>query len=245
MFFIVFIHELGHTVAAVYFKWQVNHISILPFGGELSTNSFGHRSFKEEMLVILAGPIQHFILFFFLLLMQQLQLIEGYYFEFALNFNWMILITNLLPIWPLDGGKLLFLLLTKKQPFRRAHRLTIQTSLLLLILFMAAIIVLAPFHLNSWLFSGFLLLAIRHEWKQRQYFFLAFLLKKKPEQSPLQLIVHEEETVMNVLEKFYKNRQHYVVVLKDNQVSQLLEEKTLLHALFTLKKPNMIIKDIV
>ena len=69
---IIFVHEMGHAVCAQYFKWRIKSIGLLPFGGNLETEEYGNKSLKEDMLVVLAGPIQHiwliglsYILYFF------------------------------------------------------------------------------------------------------------------------------------------------------------------------------------
>ena len=59
---------------------------------------------------------------------------------FSYDYNLMILLFNLFPIWPLDGGKLVFLLLSLKNPFPDAHRLTLLISTLFLSLFAVLIL---------------------------------------------------------------------------------------------------------
>ena len=57
--FIVFIHELGHALAASFFSWRIKRISLLPFGGVAEMDEHGNRPLKEEAIVTLAGPLQH------------------------------------------------------------------------------------------------------------------------------------------------------------------------------------------
>src|SRR5699024_6090281 len=57
----------------------------------------------------------------------------------AFYFNWLLLLFNLLPIYPLDGGKLLFYILSLFLPYKKAHQYTYRFSLLsciLLVLFL-------------------------------------------------------------------------------------------------------------
>src|SRR5690625_4698610 len=58
IFIIVFIHEMGHAVAASYFQWNIKKIELLPFGGVLEVDD-ENPPFREELIVILAGPLQH------------------------------------------------------------------------------------------------------------------------------------------------------------------------------------------
>lgn len=56
---IVFIHEMGHAVCAQHFKWRIKSIQLLPFGGAVETEEYGNKSLKEDLAVVLAGPLQH------------------------------------------------------------------------------------------------------------------------------------------------------------------------------------------
>src|SRR5690625_342996 len=127
---IVFVHELGHYTMAKIFKWRIQSITLWVFGGVMDTEEHGSRSMFEELLVILAGPFQHLLIFFivhfFLANILPLPVIE-----LILFYNTMILFFNLLPIWPLDGGKLLFILLSYLLPFQRAYHYTIIFSMFL------------------------------------------------------------------------------------------------------------------
>src|SRR5690625_7477275 len=61
---IVLIHELGHYIAAAYFKWRIDYIRLWVFGGVMKTNESTHRSSNEDCIVKLAGPLQHLFIFF-------------------------------------------------------------------------------------------------------------------------------------------------------------------------------------
>src|SRR5690625_7196786 len=65
---IVLIHELGHYIAAAYFKWRIDYIMLWVFGGVMKTDESTHHSIKEECIVTLAGPMQHLFIFFVLYL---------------------------------------------------------------------------------------------------------------------------------------------------------------------------------
>jgi stage IV sporulation protein FB len=54
---IIVIHEIGHIVAAIYFKWNIDKIIILPFGGLTLFNEKINRPLNEELIILLFGPI--------------------------------------------------------------------------------------------------------------------------------------------------------------------------------------------
>ena len=122
---IIFVHEMGHAVCAQYFKWRIKSIGLLPFGGNLETEEYGNKSLKEDMLVVLAGPIQHIWL---------IGLSYGLYFFSVISYdtyqtffymNMILFLFNLLPIWPLDGGRLLFIGIARYHSFLEAQTYTL------------------------------------------------------------------------------------------------------------------------
>ncbi len=63
-----------------------------------------------------------------------------------------------------------------KKPFPEAHRLALIISFIALSLFSLLILVTAPLHINVWVVIAFLYFSLYHEWKQRRYLFMRFLL---------------------------------------------------------------------
>src|SRR4051812_43852104 len=169
---IVLIHELGHAFAASFYSWRIKKISLLPFGGVAEMDEHGNRPLKEETIVVLAGPLQHVWMVGLAYLLYSFQLLPEDLFHLFLNYNLMIFVFNLFPVWPLDGGKLVFLLLSLKDSFPRAHQLTLLISLFCLSLFSVLILLTAPMHLNVWVVIFFLFFSLYHEWKQRRHIFM-------------------------------------------------------------------------
>ena len=63
---LIFIHEIGHTIGALIYKWKIKKIIILPFGGITIFNELINKSLKEEFVILILGPIFQ-ILFYFIL----------------------------------------------------------------------------------------------------------------------------------------------------------------------------------
>jgi len=62
---IILVHELGHILTSIYFKWKIDRIMILPFGGITIFNEKINKPLKEELLIALSGPIIQLIVFSF------------------------------------------------------------------------------------------------------------------------------------------------------------------------------------
>lgn len=238
MFFIVLVHELGHAFMAQQFKWEIHQITILPFGGEMETDAFGCKSFAEEFWVIIAGPLQHVILFIIAFILHINHIMSDSIYIFFQKFNLMVLFSNLYPALPLDGGRLLFLFFAKKWSFAKAHHWIIRMSTIFAAIFILLVLFLRPMHLNSWMFSLFISFSIFREWKQRHFFQMRFLLSKNSKEEKMKkLVVTSEETLIDISRKFYKNRKHEIIVKKGNVILGTISEKKLLNSCFYEKKP--------
>ncbi|WP_261177622.1 M50 family metallopeptidase [Anaerobacillus sp. CMMVII] len=244
VFSIVFIHEMGHSVAAHFFQWRIRKIELLPFGGVAEVEEYGNRPLKEEFIVIISGPIQHIwlIALSYLLLPFEFWTINDH--QMFIMHNLMILLFNLLPIWPLDGGKLLFLYFSTKLPFQKSLDKTLKSSLFLLFLFTVVSIYLFPFHLNLWIVILFLLFSHYFEWKQRSYAYMRFLMERyykteKPFAATVPIVVSAHLTVQDVLKTFRRGVKHKIVIKNDSIAPRkILYEKTVLKAFFEQKKAN-------
>lgn len=240
LFLIIFIHEMGHAMMANSFSWRIKKISLLPFGGVAEMDEHGNRPLREEAWVILAGPLQHLWLFLVGAIGYSLNLVPEDIYQLFVQYNGMILLFNLLPIWPLDGGKLLFLLLSLKQPFPEAHMNTIFLSIGSLVIFILTNLFMNPFNLNVWMIVAFLLFSLYFEWRQHRFLFMRFLLEryygKNPDFRSLQPItVQKDELVVNVLKRFRRGCKHPIVIEGNGSEIGTLDENELLHVFFSDK----------
>lgn len=178
VFVIVFVHELGHAIAARYFQWTIYKIELLPFGGVAEVEDTSNKPFHEELIVILAGPIQHLWLMMFSYYCIQFSFWSAYDHQLFVWHNLMILLFNLLPILPLDGGRLLQILLMYYLPFAKGINVMRKvSSLLLLLLFFVASFYYSSLHL--WLILCYISIIHYLEWKRRHYNFMKFIIGKE------------------------------------------------------------------
>ncbi|MFJ8063131.1 site-2 protease family protein [Psychrobacillus sp. NPDC096426] len=93
------IHEVGHLIAAKLVGIKVRSCTILPYGGEIKMEQFSKVQKSGQLFVIFGGP------FCTLLIMAISYFIEFPQHRFIFSTQAMILCLNLLPIYPLDGGR--------------------------------------------------------------------------------------------------------------------------------------------
>lgn len=107
LFASVLLHELGHSVVALYFKVPVRSITLFLFGGVAEIGK-EPPSAKAEFLIAIAGPIVSFMLAGLFLLIQpamvDLQPLMGLA-KYLTYINASLVIFNLIPGFPLDGGR--------------------------------------------------------------------------------------------------------------------------------------------
>lgn len=107
------VHELGHLLAGILMGMKPEKIEIMPFGVSISfkinVKEYNKKIKKgnaleiKKIIVALAGPITNFIIILITSNLK-LDLIRSMLIIYT---NFLIMIFNLLPIYPLDGGRVL------------------------------------------------------------------------------------------------------------------------------------------
>ncbi|MBM7838587.1 stage IV sporulation protein FB [Alkalihalobacillus xiaoxiensis] len=231
---IVFIHEMGHAWMAHFFGWKVIKIELMPFGGAAEVEPGGIRPLKEELLIVLFGPLQHFWL-----LGLSFMLVETSFWSIAdhqlfIGHNLAILLFNLLPIYPLDGGRLVQLFLFQITSFKRASAWSLYLSCTCLLLSLC-FISFFPLHLNLVIIFLFLCVAQFLEFKQRNYRFIRFLMTKKEDvtsKKTVTISVEAHQQLNDVVAKFKRHTIHRIFIRDQENVVEV-DEKKLLSVYFT------------
>lgn len=115
----VVVHESGHLLTMRLLGYMPESIRISPFEMMISDPSRQERTAKENFLIIFFGPIANFICFLpcFLLYLGGTEKILPFA---AANLS--VGLFNLLPVLSLDGGQLLYLLLSRRRTPEQAER---------------------------------------------------------------------------------------------------------------------------
>ncbi len=125
----LFLHECGHLILLRFYSSCSYKIHLSLFGAELETSTF-HLSKEKEMIVNLAGvTVNFFIVLFLYLFLKQTKTIQ-----MLIRYNLLLIGFNLLPIYPLDGFRIINTLLIGI-PFRKRIQITQNISNLFLFFF--------------------------------------------------------------------------------------------------------------
>lgn len=101
VFLSLLLHEAGHIIAAYLSGMKVRMCTIMPYGGELHIPGRFQYERKQKIAVALGGPVATSVVLLFSLLLA----FPGD--EQLVRIQTVILLVNLLPILPLDGGQAL------------------------------------------------------------------------------------------------------------------------------------------
>lgn len=141
MMLFAFIHELGHFFAGVVLGFKTESINLTPLGfsikfkiAEQEYNKKVRRSSYLELkkiIIALAGPITNLIIICLCVVLD----INFYNKETIIFSNLLIAIFNLLPIYPLDGGRIIKNIFTLCFGREKAYTYIINLSNLMMFVF--------------------------------------------------------------------------------------------------------------
>lgn len=252
VFVCVLLHELGHAFAARYYKIPIREIRLLPIGG-LTYFTKQPANPKQEIVVSIAGPLVNIIIALAMIpfipaganLWHPNNIIiihTGNFFHFLYNINVILTVINLLPILPLDGGKitkgLLGLVFKPYTAFRIILSISTVCSLSL------TIAGLLTGNLLFLIYGGFLLITLTIEKNNHT---ISFLLKDEmvsdavsQDYKTMDLHATREE----VLKMICAENDRYYILTDNTAIIGILDKETILSTLLAGKK-EMDLKEII
>ena len=99
-------HEIGHLTFIFIFKNKIEKINITAIGCFIEIEKKHFQPFYEKLLISLGGILMNFVVILFSLI------IKNDLSTFIIKVNFLLIVTNILPIYPLDGFQIIFNIMT-------------------------------------------------------------------------------------------------------------------------------------
>lgn len=254
LFFCVVLHELGHALTAKKFDINTKKIMLLPIGG-LATLERMPKKPAQELLVAIAGPAVNVIIALLLALVIPIRSyfgLDGAALEALLytptleNFlfylfiaNVMLVVFNLIPAFPMDGGRVLRALLTFKMGRVNATEVAAALGQAMAILFFVIGLMVNPFLI---LIAFFIFFGAYGENKMvRQNSLLEGHSVKEATLTNITLL-SPKNNVQDVIDLTLAGTEKDFVVVENEQILGVVTQKDVIKY---AKTPKVLVKDIM
>lgn len=129
------IHELGHAIFASIINFKYSNIIIYPFGGITIYDEDLNTKTNIELFVLIGGIIFQLLFFILIYFLFNNGLITEHVYLIIKKINYLLISFNFMPIIPLDGGKLLNIILDKVFNYRLSSIISIIISIFSILFF--------------------------------------------------------------------------------------------------------------
>ena len=203
LFMIIIIHELGHIILSYLFKWNIKSVEIGVFGGFITYDDVIDKPFIEEIIISLGGFLMQGLIFLITYVLSKNGLFSIKEASLINRYNLSIFLFNVIPVYPLDGSKILLVILKK------SLKISCFISVLLIFLIFLVLISLDVKVNSSYIIIGFFIMGkVISLIKDIPYLFNKLLFERylyKP--------VNFKITYVNGLNlsKFKRRRKHYFI----------------------------------
>ncbi|MBQ6495375.1 MAG: hypothetical protein IJI49_05175 [Bacilli bacterium] len=218
---LIVIHELGHYTLAKILKFNVEKIIIYPYGGITKIKDLINKDINKELIISISGIIFQLLFFYLIVYLNKANIIRDYTLSIYLRYNKELLLFNILPIYPLDGSKILNLLLSKYLYFNLSNKLTIIISILTILILIINKIYICNY--GYILTLSILITYLIKYIKNIKYIYNKFLLERY-----IYNINYKKIAIINSKDKMYKNKTH---LIKEN--NKYIKEKNYLKKYFS------------
>lgn len=250
---VVLIHELCHLLAALCLNVKVYSIIVMPFGMTLRLDSSVMRSPKKEAAIALAGPLSNalMLLFGFCLFDVYAPSLNFYLF---MVINGALLILNLIPVPPLDGGRIVRAAVIHHAGLIPAAKITRRISYVFIgLICVMGVLLLILFRGNPSLImiGAFLFYSLADEKKNSDILIMREMIYEKEKLKSDSLIpskmicVHQNTPAKRILRKLNLSTFYIISIIDDNmRILRTVTESDFIRSV-TAKGYGILSKDVV
>lgn len=199
-FSLLFIHEFGHAITGIILGYKLDRIIFYPLGGITIFNLPINIPLKKELLILIMGPLLQIIGYVFL----------KRFYPFITIYHYTLLLFNLLPLYPLDGGKILNIILNYQFNYLRSFTIIFIISIMTLI--MMSIYLSYNFNFNLLVMLILMFSKLIKTYRNRYYYYHRLLLERYLHEYNFNRIIN----ICNI-NSFYRDRKHYINFISEKK----------------------------
>lgn len=236
----VFLHEITHILVALKFGCKFYNIEFHIFGMKAELIDIDSLRENQKIIVYLSGALLNIVLaiFFYIINIKY----NSSFIETSMNLNIGLAVFNLLPAYPLDGSRILEVILSKKMLFKKAQKIIsiVSFSIAALFIIIAVIIYIFLHSLNLSMIIGAIIIIYitRMEEHTTMYITMSNVVKKRHKLLKNKYIenksisVYYKQGLVNVLALVDRNKFNTFYILDDDmKLIYILNEDELIDAL--------------
>lgn len=220
-FIAIIMHEMSHAEVSKRLGYSLTDIKLMPYGASL-TGAFEGVKWQDEVLIAIAGPISNVFIAIVFIAVWWLIPVTYFFTEIFVLSNLFTAVFNILPIFPLDGGRTLLALMSKKMPRQKAYKIVRVFGYILGAVFILLFVVSMFYKINFSLaiISLFLLSSTIIPDKNSHYqrlYSLAFRSRKIELGLPVkEIMVFGENSIMSLIRMLNSNFYHRFIIVDKN-----------------------------
>ncbi|MGN1201068.1 MAG: site-2 protease family protein [Candidatus Caccovivens sp.] len=229
----ILLHEYGHYFMAKRLGYKLSRFSISPYGAELAYSGQNF-DFRDELKIALAGPIVNLLSSLLVVGIWWVFPIFNYFSESFVYISLLLALFNLLPAYPLDGGRVFICLFSYFTEKKLAKRITIICNIILSVFFFATFFVCCFINFNpSLLLFGVFLVLGCIDLSQSTKFEKVNIFQKEIKKivRPVVLCVNKEATLKELVKCIQTSKTHLFCYIAESGKTFFLSEKLVLKLL--------------
>lgn len=245
------IHELAHIAAARALGVKILEIRLMPFGGSARMENPYRLPPRKMIPVAAAGPLANLALLFIGAALAQWRALSPAVAADFVRINVVLFLFNLLPAFPLDGGRILYALLEAPLGERIALKTGIMTGRMLasalILAALAAGLRRGVWNLSFLLAAVFILASAQDERSARLASCsrrIGSLLERANQMQPVRLYQADADASVRSILPFLNRREPgWFILMKDNMPVGVTSSAQVLRALLKNRTPDAPLKE--